>query len=456
MARDRRSRDVERGLDRARQRKGGGALLDAVLLALFYASIISAVWFGARTAAAFADTEIYGYHLSDAARDATRREMDRMFAALIPVDADRRAFWNDAVAREVEVGDLSAARGFLLAAPSMLPPGDAAALRASLPPDADDDALVAEAAELLTAPVREAWQRESSLMGTTMRGAGDFVTGAVTGQGRNAGTLAGAVTADFFVIGDIRDLTIQSGRWIAGEEVDVFILSLSAVGLGLTAATIASAGGAGPIKAGASVIKAGKRAGVLSARLTRQLGERVARAIPPARLRRELDTALGPSTPLLRRPAEVAASFGRAADPGAVRALSTKLDDLGVTARAVSPGGTLRLLENVDDAADLRRMRLVAETGGDKAIALSKRMGPGFLRAAKATLKMTRALAFDIAALVSALVGFVASLAFGLVRRLASGALRAHRRRQRAAMEAPDAPPPRRGRAALARQPGAG
>jgi hypothetical protein len=420
-----------RAAKRAQVERRRSPMVDAIMMALFYASLASCVFFGARVLNAFADTEVYGYHLTDAARTATKRELDKMFAALIPDNADRRAFWNAAVAREIEAGDLSAARGFILAAPAMLPKEEAETLKASLPEGYGDEELVDAAAALLDTTTRENWAKESSLMGTAMRGAGDFVSGAITGRGTNAGTLAGAVTADFFVIGDIRDLTIQSGNWVSGQDVDVFILSISAVGLGLTAATIASAGSSAPVKAGASVLKAGKRAGKLSVRFLKQMSERVARAIPPRRLKAELNAALGPGTPMLKRPAEAAASFRRAADPAAVRRLTADLDDLGAASKAVSPSGTLRMLEHVDDAADLRRMRLVAESGGDRVMALIKRSGKGFLRAAKATLKITRALAIDLSALISSVVGFIGSVLLSIVRMTAKGMVKKEKKRAR-------------------------
>jgi hypothetical protein len=55
--------------------------------------------------------------------------------------------------------------------------------------------------------------------------------GALTGAATNGWALAGATTADFFVVGDVRDLLIQGWRLSQGQEVDKLLLSLSAVGV---------------------------------------------------------------------------------------------------------------------------------------------------------------------------------------------------------------------------------
>ena len=53
--------------------------------------------------------------------DQTRRNMDETFGAIAPRSGgDKYKFWHDIVERELTDMDVSAARGFLLAAPQML------------------------------------------------------------------------------------------------------------------------------------------------------------------------------------------------------------------------------------------------------------------------------------------------------------------------------------------------
>jgi hypothetical protein len=66
-----------------------------------------------------------------------------------------------------------------------------------------------------------------------------FGEGFVTGKGDSTAGIAGAVTSDLTVIGDLRDIALEGGKMIAGEEYSELILGLSVVGIGVTAATIA-------------------------------------------------------------------------------------------------------------------------------------------------------------------------------------------------------------------------
>jgi hypothetical protein len=56
--------------------------------------------------------------------------------------------------------------------------------------------------------------------------------GALTGKATDGWALAGAATADFFVVGDLRDLMVQSWRAAHGQEVDELLTLLSAIGIG--------------------------------------------------------------------------------------------------------------------------------------------------------------------------------------------------------------------------------
>lgn len=86
---------------------------------------------------------------------------------------------------------------------------------------------------------------------------------------------AASVAADFFVIGDIRDLAKQSVNLAQGEEVDQVLVALSTLGVVATAAqvasgagTLATAGAAAPAVAGATVAKSG----LVALKTARRLG----------------------------------------------------------------------------------------------------------------------------------------------------------------------------------------
>jgi hypothetical protein len=75
-------------------------------------------------------------------------------------------------------------------------------------------------AEQLEARTRSVWYRVRSVG-----------YGALTGAATNGWALAGAATADFFVVGDVRDLLLQSWRLSNGQKTDELLMVLSAVGV---------------------------------------------------------------------------------------------------------------------------------------------------------------------------------------------------------------------------------
>lgn len=138
-------------------------------------------------------------------------------------------------------------------------------------------ALAAERGVALPPSTREAV--EAAEAEASARMASDAWKGFVSGEAPNEAALAGAVASDLTGIGDVRDLYNQAENYLMGEDVDPLLAGLSAVGLGVTAATIASSGLALPARTGLSTLKSVKRAGKLSPRLAKQLGVLAADAI---------------------------------------------------------------------------------------------------------------------------------------------------------------------------------
>lgn len=183
--------------------------------------------------------------------------------------------------------------------------------------DAGLDALQGEPhASLLTERDRLAAEQASWI-----RKAREVGLGALTGRGDSLERLLGAVGADFFILGDVRDLFIQGAHVSAGGEPDELIIALSAAGLATTLAP--------EIDWVPSLLKTAKKAGAISKPLEAAL----------LRIVRSGDTA----------------------------SASALCSDVGSLARAMSPGGALRLLRHADNPADLRILASFAERQGPAA-----------------------------------------------------------------------------------------
>lgn len=150
--------------------------------------------------------------------------------------------------------------------------------------------------------------------------------GALTGRGDTVEALGGAIVADLFVFGDVRDLVLQTGNAVRGDPVDPVIVGLSAAGLALTATPA--------VDLGAALLKFARRVGAMS--------DRLAAAVLRA----------------LRR-----AGGGEPDEIGAIANSMTLL------ARRARPAPALRILKHVDDPAELRAVTRFAERP-DGALAL--------------------------------------------------------------------------------------
>ncbi|MFN5715339.1 MAG: hypothetical protein ACK463_12345, partial [Bradyrhizobium sp.] len=112
----------------------------------------------------------------------------------------------------------------------------------------------------LTKRVDDARAEQSS----TTHFAKGFATGLVTGNADDVASLSGTVAGDLFVFGDVRDVVREGKHLVMGEDTDQLVLGLAAAGLAVTAATYVSVGGAGPLRAGLTLVKDTRKAGRLS------------------------------------------------------------------------------------------------------------------------------------------------------------------------------------------------
>ncbi|MGH8443220.1 MAG: hypothetical protein ACRETF_10025 [Nevskiaceae bacterium] len=144
--------------------------------------------------------------------------------------------------------------------------------------------------------------------------------GALTGRGTELASLGGAIIADLFVFGDIRDLIIETGTWLKGGDADEMIVALSAGGVLLTLSP--------EVDLGAAVLKTGRKMGAVS--------DGMAKA--------------------------VAAAARKAYRTRKIEPIKEITDDVGVLAKRASPPGAVAILKHADDAATLRRIAKFVET----------------------------------------------------------------------------------------------
>jgi hypothetical protein len=190
--------------------------------------------------------------------------------------------------------------------------------------------------------------------------------GFVTGTGEDAASLAGTLTGDLFVYGDIRDAVREGGRLMSGEAADPFVLGLATAGLAITAGTYASGGTAAPARVGVSLVKVAYKSGRVGAglgRWVRSAVQDVARA----------DTSV-------IKTSVIKTSVIKASVPGMAAAGLTRLaKDTGRIQTSAGTRAAFDALKLADGPGDVARAAKLAEAKGSQTRAIFKTLGRGAL-----------------------------------------------------------------------------
>ena len=342
--------------------------------------------------------QLYTYAYSDASARAVRARVERLSASLIHVDFDRRRQWDDLVAQELMRGDVPPARGFLLSARAMLPPGDAAQIERAAP-NGSDAALELAALDLLTPGTRSRYESTVPLLsrhsdsGVPERRPGDEMDS----------------------LGAPRDFELLAGPMITGADADPMRFVLNGFGLGLGGEFTPR------MQEGASALIEASRRDDYAPALAEQFSDLIGAAVPAAAFRaaagqraaRNVDPASYPVA---------APAFRAALDPARAAAAKSALDQIGEIVDATSIKGAAVLVTHARNLQDLPRLRLVARAAGDRAVAAAKNLPHNgrLARAAQGALAFNKDLSWAIAAAALAALGLLLtslSAAYQAVRR---------------------------------------
>jgi hypothetical protein len=172
--------------------------------------------------------------------------------------------------------------------------------------------------------------------------------------------------------GDINALRRAAFDYAGGEEVDRLELALALVGLGATGLALASGGTSLTVKAGATVLRLGRKLGSLS-------------PVFVARLRELADIPVTVSAvPGLIRGTR---TIDDVTDTARLAALDAVASDLGRIAERTSLADTVLLLRHVETTEDAARLARLAETTGPETRRIVEVIGPA--RAMRATLRIS-------------------------------------------------------------------
>ncbi len=258
-----------------------------------------------------------------------------------------------------------------------------------------------------TAAYEPRLQELESPLNSARRSVSEFASGFVDGTAESGAGVAGAITSDFTVVGDVRDLWEQYQLYAKNEPVNELIVTLAGVGVGLTAATLASAGTVTPAKGGVSTTKLAARAGKLTPDFQRYL------------LKQGSDVFDYKGFMLAARAEKSLDGVGKAAtkayNPQAVKALTQTAEQVNNIRKASSTTDVVHMLKYVDSGEDLMRLEKLSLKYGAETKGVLKFLG----KSAIGSMRVLRKTVELLISLIATFVSFLATLAsLGNFRRI--------------------------------------
>jgi hypothetical protein len=279
----------------------------------------------------------------------------------------------------------------------MLPSRTASVLRRAAAEGAGDAASVVAALQLLLPGTRE--RDLASVQLLSLRPATATPTAATTET-----------------LGDPRDFELMARALLTEPETDPLQFVLTGFSLGL-------AGEMSPrMNEGAVALLAATRREDFPRSLAEELRALVAQAVPIETFRSAADvSAEGRGDPGAFENASVA--FAASVNHDAAARVRAMLADVGEMAAATSSYGAATMLTHANAITDIDRLRLLAQTAGDRATAAAKRLPRDgrLLLAARGELSFNRELTIAIGAALFALTGLVLVVLFKLFQAVRDG-----------------------------------
>lgn len=355
----------------------------------------------------------------------TGSAMDDMFDDLSDNGETARANWAALIAEQLEARNMSAVRGFMLAALQMLSPGDQRAIRAAAeaePSGTEDERLLRAALIFLPSDIRVSYETSVRPRGidlvtldeteedTPPTEAGETDTDEATipaaapppGALQSANLVGLTDSPVFSVLGTVEDLVSQSRDWLRGNHERHVEMRLTGIAMasppsatGLTEAELIQS---------ASILKTAWKSKRLQPEYARSVDQSLTEILPDGALIANLEAVFSEVSTLDVRARHTQDAFAASVNTRAAQRFGSELRQISQIVEATDPRGTLTLLEHTSTPDDIRRARLIAQAGGDRAVALATQLGPDILTLTGSGIQWSETIVLNIMALAGALI----------------------------------------------------
>ena len=249
----------------------------------------------------------------------------------------------------------------------------------------------------LNGTTKERFEAENSTTKKFIRNAESFIDGFISGKAKDSSAIAGAVTSDFTLYGDLRDIYKEGSHYINNQSYNKFILGISMVGVALSATTVITFGASGALKGAASVLKLAKRQKYLTKGFSKTLERRLAKSVDTKALK-ELHFG---SLQELKKSSHIIAKSVH------LKPLKPILKDMRTIQKNSSVADSLQLLKYVDNAKDLKAVAKVTKRYKGASRGIFKVLGKQAIRMVKGGIKWGSRLLVAAATFILAAFGLL-------------------------------------------------
>ena len=225
--------------------------------------------------------------------------------------------------------------------------------------------------------------------------------GFASGRSDNVSEMTCATVADFTLVGDARDFSQQTYRYMTGGEVDEFVYILSVVGIGATVTTVFSGGVAAPAKVAITALKLTKKAGNLSSGLIDSVSQLLKQSFDMQAFRAQL------SKLDYRNFNQVKAAIVELFKTAKTEQVADFFQDVHKISQSTSATDVVKIIQYADNTDDVKRLGKLSESFKQHTTAVLKILGKGAIRLTKfITAKFLSFLAM-LASLIYSISSFV-------------------------------------------------
>ena len=208
-----------------------------------------------------------------------------------------------------------------------------------------------------------------------------FASGFIKGEGTTVSEISGAVTSDFTVVGDLRDIKKEYDKQKNNQQVDQLVVCMAGTGIALTVATYASAGASGVAKVGTSIIKLAAKSKKLTPSFSKELIQQSKNVfdfktfIHSIKSKKLLDAG------------DIKHYAKKSFNKNALTPLKKSATSLYKIKKNTNIADTLAMLKYVDNTKDLKTLQRFTSKYKNLSKGYLKLMGKGALRTVKTIIK---------------------------------------------------------------------